>query len=289
VEKKQDDAIKRFKEVLAAIPGHPGALQQLVGIYMRKGEKEKAIELCNEQIKKAPKTAHIYKLLGQIALASKDSKKAEKMFLTAIEKDENYLPSYFSLALLYRTEGRLEDAIKKYEEILKKRPQFAPGYLFLGMIREQQAKYKDAEEYYRKALDIAPRFGAAANNLAWILSEHGGNIDEALKFAQQAKAVLPEDPRVNDTIGWIYHKKGSNAFAISYLLDAMEKLPKEPLVHYHLALAYKAKNEKDKAIKELEEALKLNPNFSEAEKARSLIEELKKQKTQNLSQKTNSN
>ena len=49
-----------------------------------------------------------------------------------------------------------------------------------------------------KVLALNPRFAPAANNLAWILSEHGGDKDKALTLAQTAKEQAPEDPRVSD-------------------------------------------------------------------------------------------
>ena len=49
-------------------------------------------------------------------------------------------------------------------------------------------------------LALSPRFAPAANNLAWVLSEHGGDKDRALALAQTAKEQAPEDPHVTDTL-----------------------------------------------------------------------------------------
>ena len=56
-------------------------------------------------------------------------------------------------------------------------------------------------------LEIRKDFAPAANNVAWVLAEHGGNIDEALNWAQVAKEKMPQDPSIMDTLGWIYYKK----------------------------------------------------------------------------------
>ncbi|MBI1958579.1 MAG: hypothetical protein HYS36_05045 [Candidatus Rokubacteria bacterium] len=47
---------------------------------------------------------------------------------------------------------------------------------------------------------LNPRFAPAANNLAWVLSEHGSDWDKALTLAQTAKEWAPEDPQVSDTL-----------------------------------------------------------------------------------------
>ena len=69
-----------------------------------------------------------------------------------------------------------------------------------GTIHEQRDDIPKARESYEKALALNPRFAPAANNLAWILSEHGGDRDRALALAQTAKEQAPEDPRVSDTL-----------------------------------------------------------------------------------------
>ena len=48
-------------------------------------------------------------------------------------------------------------------------------------------------------LTINPRFAPAANNLAWLYTEHGGDKGKALQLAQTAKEVAPDDPNVSDT------------------------------------------------------------------------------------------
>ena len=48
----------------------------------------------------------------------------------------------------------------------------------------------------------------AANNLAWMYAETGENLDMALQLAQAAARRLPNIPAIQDTLGWIHHKKG---------------------------------------------------------------------------------
>ena len=77
-------------------------------------------------------------------------------------------------------------------------------------------------------LALSPRFAPAANNLAWILSEHGGDKDKALALAQTAKELAPEDPQVSDTLGWIFYRRGVHQRALALLKDSAAKLPASP-------------------------------------------------------------
>ena len=123
-------------------------------------------------------------------------------------------------------------------------------------------------------LEIDPRAAVAANNLAWIYAQDGGNLDIALQLAQTAKSQLPDQPEFNDTLGWIYYKKDLATLAIPPLQQSVEKDPKNPVYHYHLGLAYAKSGDKGKAKSSLEQALKLKPDFEGAAEARKVLASL---------------
>jgi Tfp pilus assembly protein PilF len=158
--------------------------------------------------------------------------------------------------------------------VIAKNPKYLAGYMAVGAIYDQQGDGQKAETYYRKALDIKQNFGPAANNLAWNLAERGGNIDEALTFAQIAKAQLPNSPAVMDTLGYIYYLKGSYLNAVAEFQDSLARDPGNPIVNHHMGLAQYKNNDKAKAKEYLEKALELDPNFKWADDARKLLEEI---------------
>jgi Flp pilus assembly protein TadD len=115
----------------------------------------------------------------------------------------------------------------------------------------------------------------AANNLAWMLAETGGNLDVALQLAQTATRGLPEHPAVQDTLGWIYYKKGLAALAVSPFQKSVEKDPKNPVYHFHLGLALAGTGDSPNARLALRQALALAPNFDGAAEARQVLASLK--------------
>ena len=122
--------------------------------------------------------------------------------------------------------------------------------------------------------DAKEDFGAAANNLAWKLTEKGDNIDEALNYARIAKEQMPKNPSVMDTLGWIYYLKGSYLNAISELQDSVELVPDNPIINYHLGMSLYKNNKPDAASEYLAKALELNPEFKGAEEAKKVLEEI---------------
>jgi tetratricopeptide (TPR) repeat protein len=129
-------------------------------------------------------------------------------------------------------------------------------------------------EYYKKAVDINPRFAPAANNLAWLYTEHGGNIDVALALAQTAKEQLPDNPAISDTLGWIYYKKNIYSKAIDLFKESLTQLDNNPEIHYHLGMAYYKNGNLELAKKELQESLKLDPNHPGASESQRVLAEI---------------
>ena len=102
--------------------------------------------------------------------------------------------------------------------------------MILGMIAEQRNEVEKAQSHYQKTLEINSSFAPAANNLAWLMAENGGSLDEALAYAQNARAQQGDNGHIADTLGWIYYKKNAPLKAVSLLEEATEKLPENPVV-----------------------------------------------------------
>ena len=111
-----------------------------------------------------------------------------------------------------------------------------------------------------------------------MLAESNKDIEDAFKFARLAKKNLPDDPKVMDTLGWVYYKKGLYESAISKFTNCLEKMPDNAIVTYHLGMAYHKKGDLEKARRELEKALQLNENFNGADEVRKILAEYKKNK-----------
>ena len=124
-------------------------------------------------------------------------------------------------------------------------------------------------------LAIDPRSPVAANNLAWLSAERGGNLDVALQLAQTAKVGMPERAEVDDTLGYIYLKKGLTSLAIQSFRDSIARDPKNPLFQYHLGLAYMNLDDRAHAREALQRAVQLKPDFEGAAESKKLLASLR--------------
>jgi Flp pilus assembly protein TadD len=102
-------------------------------------------------------------------------------------------------------------------------------------------------------------------------ASRGEQLDRALQLAQAAKADRPDDPEVNDTLGFVYLKKQLPSLAIPPLLVAVDRAPANPAYHYRLGLAYAQVGDKVQARREMERALQLKSDFDGADDARRVL------------------
>src|SRR5262249_10338189 len=153
-----------------------------------------------------------------------------------IEKDASNMDAYSMLGGLYAQGGQIDRALAQYEAMARAQPTSVAAHTMVGTLLIAQNHPAEARRSYQRALEIDPNAAVAANNLAWLQAEAGENLDVALGLAQVAKRQLPDQPSVNDTLGWIYYKKGLMSLAITLFEQAAAKDPKDPTYYYHLGL-----------------------------------------------------
>ncbi len=104
------------------------------------------------------------------------------------------------------------------------------------------------------------------------IREDGGAITfETARMGVRAKRQVPDDPHISDTLGWVLYQKNIFTGAIPYLKEASEKIPDNPIVRFHLGMAYYKSDKKEMAKKELTAALKMDPKFAGADKAKATL------------------
>jgi tetratricopeptide (TPR) repeat protein len=270
-QKKPDDAEKYFNQALKIDPSSSDALTGLVNIAIARKDPVKALRMVQNQITLAPNSSPFYLLLGQIELRNQDQGKAEDAFQKAVELDKNNVPAILLLAGVQVARGSVDQAIASYQRALHDNPGDVRIYVGLGSVLETKNDWQQAEDLYKKALEIQPDYPLAANNLAYLMLEHGGNINVAFSLAQTARKGLPNLPNAADTLGWAYYQQGAYNAAIEALQEALKGSPDSATYHYHLAMAYQKANNLPMAKKEFTRALQINPQLSQAEEIKKLI------------------
>ena len=176
--------------------------------------------------------------------------------------------------LVFLKENRLVDATKEFETLAQKQPKSVANHAAVGMLYQIQGKPDQAKAAYERALRLDAKAPVVANNLAQLYVDRNENLEVALQLAQTAKAGLPNSHAVDDTLGWIYYKKGLASHAVSSMKAAVAAQPDNAIYLYHLGAAYALNKDRTNARQALEKAFRIQPNFSGADDARKILASL---------------
>jgi Flp pilus assembly protein TadD len=203
-----------------------------------------------------------------------DNSSAEQVLRSVVNESPDYLPAYEALGQILLRQRNVNAAQQEYEKLALRMPKAVGAQTVVGVLHQMQGREQEARTAYAKVLSIDPRAVVANNNLAYSYADEGRDLQTALQMAQAAKAGRPDDPDVNDTLGWVYYKLGMHMQAISPLLQSTRINPNKAIYHYHLGLAYEGAGERDKARASLERAVSLG-EFAEAPAAKKALESLR--------------
>ncbi len=273
-QKKFPEAQKNFELALQKNPRSPEGLTGEMRLFVIEKLPARALARIQSQIALVPDSAPFYLLLGQLQLSQKDLNGAEQSLRKALSIDSNSSDAIFLLAQVQQQKGSLDDAKATFELLRQKNPRDPRAYSFLGMVDEAQHDWQQAEDQYKKALDIDPGNAIAANNLAYLLLEHGGNVDMALTYAQTARRGMPDSTTTADTLASVYLRKGNYQLAEDLLNDAVQKSPDNQDYRYHLGLAFQGMKEIPKAKACFQRALEMNPKSDQADAIRKSLAEV---------------
>jgi putative PEP-CTERM system TPR-repeat lipoprotein len=266
-----DAARKSFSRVLELAPNDFEALAGLVGLDVQTKQVNAAVARVDAALAKSPNRPELLALASQVYSAAGQPARTEELLKRAVAADPGYSDGYALLAAHYFQQKRVDEARSEFESMVKRDPSAVAPRTIVGLILEMQGKRAEAKKWYEDTVATTNDAPIVANNLAMIYANEGNNLDQALQLAQSAKQRLPDSGVVDDTLGWIYYKKGLANLAVEPLESALKRLPDNAEVLYHLGLTYASLGDKAKARTALERAVKLNPKLAADQNAQQAL------------------
>ena len=229
--------------------------------------------LIDQRLARTPGDAAVLVLGARVDIATGDLPGAEALLRRAIEADPSHLVAYSLLGSIYAQTHRMAEARQSFEAMLARQPDSVPINTIVAVLYEMGGDRPEARRRYERILKIDPEAAVAANNLAYIYVEDGGNLDIALNLAQVAARKLPDSPQAADTLGWVYVKRDLPTLAVPQLEQAVAKAPSDALLRYHLGVALSQAGAGIRSREVLQEALRLKLSGPDADAARALLQE----------------
>lgn len=277
-EHKYKEAEEAFRRLSKLEPSSYRGLLGVVAVYAGQGKYDIAIQALQGQLSKDRSRPELHMAVGEIAASAAKYDLAITEFLWVLNHGDKFSPTAgnlsFRIGQLYSLKGELDFALIFLRQAKDLLPGNTAVLTALGMTLQHAGQIDAAGREYRAVLDADPDNAIALNNLAVLLSESGGDLDTALKYAKRASELQPDSPDVGDTLGWVDLKKNMTAEAVRILTGVVKKEPGRSTFRYHLALALEQQGDHAGAIQELKTALNSMPPQAEQQQIQDLLQKI---------------
>jgi len=274
-EKRYPEAEAYFRKLYAEGSGAVQPLAGLVNTYIAENLPDRALALMQGEAQRAPESTGKAALLVATAEAAGKSDLA----LSELQKMAAQNPSSAGVQVrigqVEQQRGDLHAALQAYERARQLAPEQKGLDLMIGSLQDQLGKYPEAISSYRKALAKTPDDPVALNNLAFLLAETGGDLNEAAQLISKALQKAADAGSIKDTQAWVEMKRHDTAAALPILRSLVDRYPDDATFHYHYAVALSESGDRAGAKQEAEIALSKKPSDHVENGVRSLLAQLK--------------
>jgi tetratricopeptide (TPR) repeat protein len=274
---KNEEAKTNFEKALVLSPDYIKALEQVIDIEWASGKSSAALERVKLQIQKVPDSADLQWVLGNVYFKMRDFNNARTAYINALELNPGHFQASVNLSRIFLETGHHDKAIQQFDKLLEKTTNDHDAQM-IEMLKaialESKGDMSGAERSYEKILSSNPSHFQAANNLAYLYSEHLGDNDKAYMWAKRAYETAPDNPYIMDTLGWILYKKKEYQQALELLNKSILKLGENPEVLFHLGMVHYQLGNVKPARHNLKKALEIDSGFRDAKTANQVLKEL---------------
>ncbi len=162
-------------------------------------------------------------------------------------------------AQLLRDFKAYREAYDVYGEAVRRFPEDTDLLYEQAMVAEKSDRLADMERLLRELIQRKPDFHHAYNALGYSLADRNLRLPEAKTLIEKAVSLAPDDPFIQDSLGWVEFRLGNLPRSIEILTAAYRKRP-DAEIAAHLGEALWAAGQRDQARKIWREGLLTAPD-----------------------------
>ena len=160
---------------------------------------------------------------------------------------------------LLREADRYTESLAVFNEGLEGHPENVELLYAHALTAEHLGMDEAFERDLRKVIELEPENAHALNALGYFLVDRGQRLDEAEVYLNKAISLLPEDPAIIDSLGWLNYRKGNYDEALVLLRKAFGKLV-DPEIAAHLGEVLWVTGDEKSATEIWNKGLEVQPN-----------------------------
>ena len=188
------DAAARYRQIVAADPGHAEALHLLGAVALQEGRHDAAIDLISRAIGRDSGRAHYHVNLGRALMQAQDTDGAITALRRALALQPDLAEAYNHLGDAFADRGDDTTAVAHYRQALALQPDYTEAHNNLAVALHRMRDLAGAKDHYEHTLALRPDLAQPLSNLANLAREQG-HLDAAIGYCRQA---LDRDPTLAD-------------------------------------------------------------------------------------------
>ena len=159
--------------------------------------------------------------------------------------------AYLAQGEILASKQRYLEALEMYSRALQQKPDDADLLYARALIAEKADRIDITEADLLKLLSAEPENANALNALGYTLADRTERLEEARDYIKRAAELVPDDPAILDSLGWVSYRLGNMQDALKWLGMAFEKLEDAEIAAHYGEVLWKSdrKEEAEKVWK----------------------------------------
>ncbi len=261
----------RLQEALATCEQADTLRPDTVDVLMLKGTLQgllghsaSAMQDLQRVLKLAPRHAIAHHELGSLLQKDNQPEAARECYLKAIEFQPDHQSARNNLGTVCQILGQHEQAEEAYREVVRQQSDSALAWYNLGSVLRELEELTEAEYCLREAIRLNGRFIEAHNTLGLVIQAQK-RADEAVTHFRSALDIKPDYLDAHINLGNLYISQLAKPQAARRCFEAVVAAEKDnPKAHYGLGNALRECGDNEGAVACYEQALAIDPSWTDA-------------------------
>lgn len=226
LESQRLDDAEKYMMMLVRMDEREGEAQYYLGrIYENRKQYDQAIEWYEQvhvgdyQFDARLRIADMLGLAGQTDAAIQHL----DAMLKGSQSDGSLVRIYVAKGELLRIARRYEESMTVFNSALAIVPGNSDLLYARALVAERLGRIDQLEKDLKVILKTEPDNAHALNALGFTLADQTERYDEAYGYLKRAIEIMPEDPAIIDSLGWVQYRMGNYEEAIRLLRTALSR------------------------------------------------------------------
>ena len=198
-----DEAANQFANVVKYDPKTAVFYPRLATLYLRTGQFDKGIKLCEMALEAFPGDAEMHKYLADMLGAVNRNEEVFEYYLKALKLEPGNIRSMLLAGSIYFGLKQYELAREMFGHVATAEADNPLGRYYLGKILIQSGELNQAVDNFGRAITLRPSFLEAREHMAWTLEKLGDHKSALIEYLMIMR-LNPENARVREYLDRAY-------------------------------------------------------------------------------------